>query len=124
MNTRLFLDLVEDAMNEYSYDADLAGLSYKLETQADGIIMSIDGYNDKLPVLAKVVLEKMASLQVDSQRFEIIKDQVARKYQNFKLSAPSAHTAYWVSYLTQGKVFTPDEKLAVLEGKVSSITFS
>ena len=116
MHTRLFLDLVQDAMNEYSYNADLAGLSYKLETQANGILINIDGYNDKLPVLAKVVLEKMAKLQVDPQRFEIIKDQIRRNYQNFKLAAPSGHTTYWVSYLTQNKVYTPEEKLDVLEG--------
>lgn len=105
-------------MNEYSYDADLAGLRYHLETQADGILMSIDGYNDKLPVLAKVVLEKMADLQVDPQRFEIIKDQNRRKYQNFKLSAPSQLSMYWTSYLTQNKVFTPEEKLEALEGEL------
>lgn len=39
-------------------------------------MLSIDGYNDKLPVLAKVVVEKMKSYVVDEKRFEIVKDQV------------------------------------------------
>jgi len=112
---RLYLDLVMDAMSEYSYDADLAGLSYKLDTQADGIIMHIDGYNDKLSVLAKVVLEKMLDLKVDPQRFEIIKDQLRRRFQNFDLAAPSGHTAYWMTYLIQNKIQGPKEKLEALE---------
>lgn len=106
-----------DAMSEYSYDADLAGLSYKLDTQADGVLMTIDGYNDKLAVLTKVVLEKMATLQVDPKRFEIIKDQIQRQYVNFNLAAPSQLTAYYTSYLTQKQVFLPEEKLAAIDSK-------
>lgn len=104
-----------EAMNEYSYDADLAGLRYGLETQADGILLNLDGYNDKLAVLAKVVMEKMVDLQVDPQRFEIIKDQNRRKYQNFQLATPSQLSMYWTSYLTQSNVYTPEEKLEKLE---------
>lgn len=112
---RLYLDLVMDAMSEYSYDADLAGLSYKLDTQADGIIMHIDGYNDKLYVLTKVVLEKMLDLKVNPQRFEIIKDQNRRKFENFNLAAPSALTTYWMTYLIQNKIQPPQAKLEALE---------
>lgn len=106
-----------DAMSEYSYDADLAGLSYKLDTQADGMLMTVDGYNDKLPVLAKVVLEKIASLKIDPKRFDLVKDQIRRQYLNFDLAAPSQLTAYYTSFLTQKDVFLPTEKLAALDGK-------
>merc|ERR1712093_958161 len=115
---RLYLDLVMDAMSEYSYDADLAGLSYKLDTQADGIIMHIDGYNDKLSVLTEVVLERMRDLKVDPQRFEIIKDQNRRKFQNFNLAAPSGLTTYWMTYLIQNKIQAPQEKLQAFIAKL------
>lgn len=110
----MYLDLVMDTMAEYSYAADLAGLSYKLDTQADGILLQIEGYNDKLQELAKVVVDKMASLQISQERFAVLKDQNMRKYENFKLAAPSGHTGYYVSYLTQKEVFTPEVKLDAL----------
>lgn len=106
-----------DAMNEYSYDADLAGLSYKLDTQADGILMTVDGYNDKLPVLAKVVLEKIATLKIDPKRFDLVKDQISRQYLNFNLAAPGQLAAYYTSFLTQKDGFLPAEKLSALNGK-------
>ena len=110
----MYLDLVMDTMAEYSYAADLAGLSYKLDTQADGILLQIEGYNDKLQELAKVVVDKMASLQISQERFAVLKDQNMRKYENFKLAAPSGHTGYYMSYLTQKEVFAPEAKLDAL----------
>ena len=76
VKSRFFTELIRDSLTEYSYDAELAGLSYTFDSQADGILLTVDGYNDKLAVLAKVVFEKIRSLQVDPQRFTIIKDQV------------------------------------------------
>lgn len=106
-----------DAMTEYSYDADLAGLSYKLDTQADGILMTIDGYNDKLPVLTKVVLDKVATMKIDPKRFDLVKDQIRRQFLNFNLAAPGQLAAYYTSYMTQKDVFLPAEKLAALDGE-------
>lgn len=116
-STRFFLDLVMDSMNEYSYDADLAGLSYRLDSQSDGIIMLIDGYNDKLPVLAKVVLEKMATMQIDPKRFDLIKDQIRRQYLNFNMAAPNQLAAFYSTYLLVEKAFLPADKLVALDGK-------
>jgi insulysin len=62
---------------EYSYDAEIAGLSYQVSTMSDALVLSVSGYNDKLDVLLKVVLEKIKELQVDPQRFELIKDRVS-----------------------------------------------
>lgn len=76
VQSRFFTELIRDSLVEYSYDADLAGLSYTFSSEADGIVLTLDGYNDKLHVLARVVFEKIRSLQVDPKRFEIIKDQV------------------------------------------------
>jgi len=76
VSSRLFTELVKDSLNEYSYDADLAGLSYSFEQQGDGILLNADGYNDKLAVLLEVVVKRMKELKVDKKRFDIIVDQV------------------------------------------------
>lgn len=76
MSLRLYTDLVRDALTEYSYDADLAGLSYDVSNTAEGIHISVGGYNDKLTVLLKVVLDKLKTLTVNPERFEVLKEQV------------------------------------------------
>ena len=52
----LYISLVDDHLNEFSYDADVAGLGYSLTRDADGLFLAAYGFNDKLHVLlAKLV---------------------------------------------------------------------
>ncbi|KAI1314496.1 Insulinase (Peptidase M16) [Mortierella claussenii] len=115
VKTQLYVNLLKDALNEYSYDADLAGLSYSLDTTVEGMILSVEGYNDKAHVLLQKVVEKMKNLEIDAERFRLMQDQMDRMYKNFKLEAPHQHAMYYMSYLTQEKLWTQDEKLAELK---------
>ena len=80
---RLYTVLVTDALIEYSYDAALAGLSYSIEVSSLGFYVAVSGYNDKLHVLLRDVLEKMRSLEVRAERLEIIKEKVCMTFHNF-----------------------------------------
>jgi hypothetical protein len=96
---RLYTDLLKDSLNEYSYDAEVAGLHYNIENQLEGMLVSVQpihaimqpsctdlsaihlqlgigGYNDKLPVLLERVVSKMKDFEVDIERFNLVKDQV------------------------------------------------
>jgi insulysin len=115
VKTQLYVSLLKDALTEYSYDADLAGLSYSLDTTVEGMILSVEGYNDKAHVLLQKVTEKMRTLEIDPERFHLIQDQMDRMYKNFKLEAPHQHAMYYMSYLTQEKLWTQEEKLAELK---------
>ncbi len=114
VKSRIFVELVKDALTEYSYDAELAGLGYNIESQADGIGLAVDGYNDKLPVLCQYILETLSSFKIDQKRFDIIKDQVRRSYQNFQLEAPYQHANYYTTYLLMERMWTAEEKLVEL----------
>jgi len=110
VKTRLFAELVKDALSEYAYDAELAGLGFSLDTSADAMTLSFDGYNDKLYVLAKVVMERMRDLQVDPKRFELVREMLARAYRNFKLEAPYSLAGFWMTDVTQEQFWTPEQK--------------
>lgn len=73
---RLFADLVTDSLTEFAYDADLAGLSYNFSHQSLGLYVALSGYNDKLHLLLRTVLERAKSLQVNPDRLAVMKDQV------------------------------------------------
>jgi secreted Zn-dependent insulinase-like peptidase len=73
---RLFVDLVGDSLNEFSYDADLAGLSYNYASHSFGTYLVIGGYNDKLPLLLQHIFEKIRGLEVQPERLCVMKEQV------------------------------------------------
>jgi Middle or third domain of peptidase_M16 len=76
LRCRLYVALVTDALDEYLYDADLAGLTYFFEASSLGFYVTISGYNDKLHVLLRDVLEKAKSLEVRADRLVVIKEKV------------------------------------------------
>lgn len=115
IKTRMLIELISDSLVEYSYDASLAGLSYMLDSQDQSLALSLSGYNDKIPVLARSILEKLANFQIDPRRFELVQDRVKRSYQNFAIEEPYRHATYYTTYLLQDKMWTPQEKLRELE---------
>lgn len=78
--TRLYSDIVNDSLTEFSYDADLAGLSYNFTPHTTGLFVSMNGYNDKMIVLVRHVLEKIKGVMVDPQRLAVIKEEVRLCY--------------------------------------------
>ncbi|SRR5258706_8676536 len=74
--TAYVASLITDALTEYAYDAELAGLSYDISDASDGLSLTVGGYNEKAHVLLKRVLEKARTLVVDPHRFEVIREQV------------------------------------------------
>jgi insulysin len=67
---------VNDALNEYAYDADLAGLTYSFEASSLGVCIAVTGYNDKLHVLLRDVLGKAKSLEVRADRLDVMIEKV------------------------------------------------
>ena len=74
--TRLYAELVKDALNEYAYDASIAGLDYTFDGLHDSLTISISGYNDKLHVLAKAILDKAKASHFREERFVVMKEEV------------------------------------------------
>ncbi|KIP12311.1 hypothetical protein PHLGIDRAFT_21111 [Phlebiopsis gigantea 11061_1 CR5-6] len=116
--TRLFADLVTDSLSEYSYDADLAGLTYNFNSHNLGLYVTLSGYNDKLDVLAKVVFETARNLVVSPERLHVVKSSVVRDWQNFFMSQPYRIADYYTRYLMTEKQWPISEKLA----EIPSIT--
>jgi insulysin len=63
-------------LQEFAYDAELAGLVFNCGPHRLGLMITLDGYNDKLPVLARRVLETVRNLQVSEDRLAVFKEKV------------------------------------------------
>ena len=95
----MFAQLFRDALTEYSYDAELAGLDYSLNNSKYGLTLNLRGYYDKQPVLLRKIMEKLTNFKVDAKRFEMLKDSYVRALCNFSADQPHQHVVYYTSLL-------------------------
>ncbi|EKM58998.1 uncharacterized protein PHACADRAFT_249147 [Phanerochaete carnosa HHB-10118-sp] len=112
--TRLFTDLVEDSLSEITYDASLAGLYYSVDSEKEGLYVSVRGYNDKLPVLLGTVIDRLKTINIREDRLKVFSEQLERSYKNFYLGQPSNLSQYYISAALVERTWTPLEKLAEL----------
>ncbi|KAH7461785.1 hypothetical protein FOMA001_g18795 [Fusarium oxysporum f. sp. matthiolae] len=99
VKARLFSDLVRDALEEYSYDAELAGLQYNVSLDSRGLFLDVSGYNDKLPVLLEQVVTTMRDLDIKEDRFEIIRERLIRGYSNWQLQSSYHQVGHYTNWL-------------------------
>ncbi|KAJ3035241.1 Insulinase (Peptidase M16) [Rhizophlyctis rosea] len=57
----------------------------------------------------------MAHLKIDPDRFKVMKEQLSRSYRNWAMDSPHQHAIYYVSHVTQERLWTHEEKLEALE---------
>jgi len=95
----LFVELLKDSLNEYAYDADIAGLSYSLSDSFYGVMLEVNGYNEKQKVFLEKIVNKIVNFEVDAKRFKIYKQKAVRKLKNFKAAQPYGHTSFYGSAL-------------------------
>jgi len=111
---KMFTDLVRDALEEYSYDAELAGLQYGVSLDSRGLFIEVSGYNDKLPVLLEQVLITMRDLEIRDDRFDIIKERLTRAYRNWELQSPWHQIGEYLSWLAVENDLVVEELAAEL----------
>jgi len=109
--SNLYRDLVYDALNEYAYDADLAGLVYDFDTSTTGFSLSVEGYNDKLAVLLEKVLLSIRDLEVREDRFKIIKERFSRGLRNWEYNQPFHQVGTFTRWLKLDRHFLTDDYL-------------
>ncbi|KAG9229732.1 Metalloenzyme, LuxS/M16 peptidase-like protein [Amylocarpus encephaloides] len=114
LKARLYTDVVRDALEEYAYDAELAGLDYSISSHSMGIEIAISGYNDKLPVLLEKVLFTMRDLEINVERFEIIKERLARGLKNWDYQQPYNQVGEFTRWLNSEKTYITEQTLTEL----------
>ena len=118
VRTRLFCTLVKDALVEYSYDAEIAGLEYELGDYYIGMGIDISGYSEKISVLLEKVLITMRDLEVKAERFKIVKERLVRGYRNWDFQQPYHQVGEYTNWLGSDKGWINEQYL----NEVASIT--
>lgn len=115
ITARVYCDLVKDALSEYAYDAEVAGLEYSVSVSSVGIEVELSGYNDKMSVLLEKVLHKMKDLEISEDRFKVIKERNLRAYRNWIYQQPYHQVGEYTRYLNTQLVWMHSDILPELE---------
>ena len=84
--SQLYVALLQDTVNEFTYPAYLAGLNFAVSANGRGIGLSVSGYNDKQMVLLARIVDTIRSADFDNGRFDNIRDDLVRQLDNVKSS--------------------------------------
>ncbi|CAI7590480.1 unnamed protein product [Penicillium pancosmium] len=115
IKTKFYCELVRDSLDEYSYDAELAGLDYHLAANILGLDISVGGYNDKMSVLLDKVLTTMRGLTVNQDRFDIIKERLTRAFRNAEYQQPFYQVGDYTRYLLSERSWVNEQYIEELE---------
>lgn len=112
VKSKLYTALVKDALVEYAYDAEIAGLDYELDAYMAGMGIDISGYNDKIVVLLEKVLLTMRDLEVKPDRFKVVKERLIRGYRNWDFQQPYHQVGEFTNWLGTDRGWLNEQYLA------------
>lgn len=85
---QLLIDMINDQLNENSYPASQAGLSYSLSPNSRGFDIGLQGYNNKMPLLLSMVSEQLQRPVLMEERFSNLKIELLRQLKNTRQQTP------------------------------------
>ncbi len=86
--TKLWMELLLDAVNERLYAATTAGLSYNLYVQQHGITLHTSGLSSNQIALVQDLLQQIQHCEFAQHRFDELKYQLGRHWQNQARNKP------------------------------------
>jgi secreted Zn-dependent insulinase-like peptidase len=89
--------LVDDSFEEFAYMPRLAGLYFDVGSSNRGIHLTVNGYNQKQPEIIAALTERLKGFQVDPERFEAERDQMARQWRNTRRARPMSQVSWAMS---------------------------
>eukprot|EP00262_Sarcandra_glabra_P011671 TRINITY_DN2852_c0_g1_i1.p1 TRINITY_DN2852_c0_g1~~TRINITY_DN2852_c0_g1_i1.p1 ORF type:complete len:582 (+),score=98.14 TRINITY_DN2852_c0_g1_i1:31-1746(+) len=112
--TDIFTRLLMDYLNEYAYDAQVAGLYYGIQNTDTGFQVIVVGYNHKMRILLETIIGKISQFEVKPERFSVIKETIMKEYQNIKFQQPYQQAGYYCSLILEDHSWPWTEELEVL----------
>ena len=80
--TRLFVDLFSDSIIEEHYDAELAGIHYKLYAHQGGMTLQLSGISEKQNHLLELLLHNIKEYHFTKEQFSLFKEQLITHWGN------------------------------------------
>ncbi|XP_049354537.1 insulin-degrading enzyme-like 1, peroxisomal [Solanum verrucosum] len=112
--TCIFVRLLKDYLNDYAYDAEIAGLGYWISGHCSGFEVTVSGYNHKMRILLEKVIDRITNFKVEPDRFFVIKELFLKQYQNVKFQQPYEQALYYCSLILREHSWSWNDEIEVL----------
>lgn len=106
----LFVKLLDDSLNETVYLANVAKLESSTSVSGNSIEVKISGFSDKLSALAGKIFGELKNFTVKPDRFQVIKEELARTYRNTNMK-PLKQSSYLRLCVLKEKAWKVEDKL-------------
>lgn len=119
VKAELWCRCVSEALQEYAYDAQIAGMDYSISLGPTFVRLALDGYNDKLGVLLGAVTDKMKSFtEVPDDVYSIVADAYSDEIQNvaFHSKPYSQCSMRFTELSSKGGVFPSYKRYETFKG--------
>ncbi|GIU10936.1 peptidase M16 [Shewanella sp. c952] len=113
--TRLYVEMLLDYLTEFTYQAEVAGLSYNIYPHQGGITLHLTGFTGKQQALLSLVIEKARERNFTQSRFELIKRQILRSWYNHTQAKPISQLFTSLTVTLQKRSFEPSRMAELLE---------
>lgn len=110
----LFVKLANETLSSYIYPASVGGLNFSVQRTNNGLLISINGYNDKSQTLFLDLLKAVKQLQPREQKFKTHKELLLRDYQNDSLEMPLIQASETLKSILYKNYFLSKTKAAAL----------
>jgi insulysin len=113
VQSQLLTELLSEALTEFSYLAEVAGLGYSLDFTARGFVLSIKGYNDKMYRFVSTLVQMIKTVEFDRSKFDILKERLLRRYASYRMESAQSHASHYLCKVLYDRFWSNDEKVIV-----------
>lgn len=108
----IWVRMVRDELNAFTYPAQLAGLDYSLSAQWDGLSLEIRGFDDKQGMLLDSIASRLANPEWDEVRFQRVKMDYIRDLENNQHNEPYRYLSQELSQSLRRYRWSATDRLA------------
>ena len=123
INSRLFSMCFMDSVNEYLYEARLAGLNFNLEFTSRGLVLTFTGFSEKLPLFTEKMLQFLKDFKPNKETYARFRDVQKRELDGWKTQQPYYHANYYASQVLETLQYDiPSLKMALENANMDMLT--
>ncbi|CAK9254097.1 unnamed protein product [Sphagnum jensenii] len=111
--TEMYVNLLLHELNETMYLANMANLESSITVHGFKLELKLFGFNEKLPVLVRRIMEFHQSLVVTPELFQAIKEDMERDFRNAETN-PLTHSSYLRLQALKSRFWHVDDRLTCL----------
>lgn len=113
--TELLVQAVKGSLDPYSYSAKLANLNFTIEPSKRGLIVTLEGYGDKAPLLFQQILSHLKNPDMTEEQYKIYKEILLRDYKNFSKEDPLDQGEQYLKEIIYKSYMLPFQKAQALQ---------